>query len=847
MKQLLPLILLLWITASRLAAIPADPRPRTYTQPDGTTVTLVMRGDESFHYYATTDGIPVVRTDDGAFHFALMAEGRLKSSGRLARNIEMRTTADQAFIEANRDLTLGSISSVWNERLQSRNTLVTSRSPRRAPGVQRASYIGKKRGLCILVQFKDRPFSANGTQEEFNDMFNKAGYNRNGHIGSVHDYFLDQSYGQFDMEFDVVGPIQLKYNMSYYGSNDSYGNDSHVGSMVVEAIEGAQGEVDFTDYDWDGDGEVDQLYVLYSGYGENAGASSNTIWPHEYWLQYSDYGRRLYIDGIYFNQYSCGCELGGNSGTQLGGIGVVCHEYSHCLGLPDFYDTSSTGSNFGMNCWSVMDYGSYNSDGKVPASYTAYERWYSGWITPTELSEPTIVTDMKAITDAPEAYVIYNAANRNEYYLLENHQQRSWDKSAPGHGMLILHVDYSATAWMQNVVNNTASRQRMTIFPADNSFFGSTGYATAAELAGDPFPGTKRKTAFTDETQPAAKLYNRNSDGTYFMGKPIENITETNGLISFAFMGAQKAAAPVAKEATGVTADGFTAVWDAVGNATSYTLQMIEVSANDPSGSILLIEDFSKMDDVVGDGSFDINAQLDTYTSTPGWTGLKLYESTGKIKLGTASKVGWIATPLIDAPADGNVTVAFDQLQYGTVTEAPLHVELKDASDVTIATQDLTATEDFYVLSFTGVDKPFKAVITADKRVYLDNIGVYGGKFDTNDFSNTDDAWTSAKEISDLTATTYTFSGLSAGNYAYRVRAVNETGGSDWSNIIKVATNGSNTGIHGILADDFRTDAPIEVYSIDGRHLGQYSHAARLTAGTYLLRQGRTVRKVVIR
>lgn len=843
MKRILPLILLLWSTVSQLSAIPADPRPRTYTQPDGTTVTLVLRGDESFHYFTTTDGVPVVRTEDGAFHFARMSDGQLKASGRLARNVEMRTTADQAFIAAHSQLTLGSIGSVWTQRTQSRNERIASVSPRRAPGMKRASYTGKKRGLCILVQFKDVKFTAGGTQAEFNRMFNEKGYKNNGHIGSVHDYFYDQSYGQFDMEFDVLGPVQLKYNMSYYGGNNSYGNDSNVGAMVVEALQGVQGEVDFSEYDWDGNGEVDQLYVLYAGYGENASYDENTIWPHEYYLQYSDYGHRFYMDGIYFNQYSCGCELGGYTGSQLGGIGVICHEYSHCLGLPDFYDTSSTGTNFGMNCWSVMDYGSYNNDGRVPAPYTAYERWVSGWLEPVELTKPTFVDGMNAIIEAPEAYVIYNEANRNEYYLLENHQQRSWDKWAPGHGMLILHVDYSATAWMQNVVNNTASRQRMTIFPADNSF-GNTN----ADLAADPFPGTKRKTSFTDDTQPSAKLYNRNSDGSYLMGKPITEIAETGGLISFSFMGGLRAEVPVATEATGVTADGFTATWNATSNAQTYTLQMRAIPANDPSYALLMLEDFSKMDDVVGDGTFDITPQLDSYTQLPGWGGVKLYDSTGKIKLGTASKVGTLITPSIDAPAGGEVTVAFDQQQYGSVTSAPLHITLKDAAGTTLGTQNLTVTGGFYVVNFSGISSAFQVEITADKRVYLDNIAIYGGKFETGDFGGSDDVWASATEITGLTSTSYTFSNLTAGSCEYRVCAVCDSETSNWSNVIRVSlSDNNNTGIHGIMTDGICADRPVEVYSIDGRRLGLYQDTGHLPAGTYLLRQGRIVRKVIIR
>lgn len=486
-------------------AIPAIKAPITITQADGSTLEVRLIGDEHYHYYTTLDGTPLIMGANGMYREATMLE-------TIAMN-ERRA-----------------------KRLNARNRVRAQRNTQNRASI----YTGKHKGLVILVNFNDKSMLTTSTWGTFHDMFNKEGYNKNNHIGSVRDYFLAQSYDQLDIEFDVVGPYTLSKNMSYYGKNDADGYDSHPAEMVIEAVRMANPEVNYKDYDWDGNGEVDQVYVIFAGYSEAAGAPSNTIWPHEWDLESAKYGGdgtgALYLDGVWINTYACSNELLGITGNTINPIGTAVHEFSHCLGLPDMYDTE--GNNFGMGCWSVLDQGCYNgprSQGEVPASYTSYERMYAGWIKPTELKSAHSVRNMQTLADSQEAYIIYNDANRNEYYLLENHQKTGWDKYSYGHGMLIIHVDYDEDAWFYNVVNNTANHQRCTIIPADNQL--NTGYIYANDLAGDPYPGTSGNTSLTDVTRPAARLYNANSKGRKYMGKPIEYIREANGLISFNFMG----------------------------------------------------------------------------------------------------------------------------------------------------------------------------------------------------------------------------------------------------------------------------------------------------------------------
>ncbi len=485
-----------------LLAVPAQKVKTTLTLADGTRIAATLRGDETFHFYEAEDGKAYTMQE------GIPAEIGLKDAyAELQRGVQANNKRRMARRNAKRK-------SKW--------------------GASSNHISGKYRGLVILVNFTDA--SLTYSQTDFDAVFNQKGYSQHNFGGSVHDYFYSQSYGQLDLTFDVIGPVNLSQALSYYGENDRYGNDKRAAEMVCEALRAVDQEVDFGDYDWDGDGEVEQVFVVYAGYGEHADAPAYTIWPHEYELSsaayYGDGDGALTLDGVRLDTYACSCELGGKKGTELSGIGTACHEFSHCLYLPDMYDTS--GSSFGMGEWDVMDYGcynGYNNDGGTPTGYTSYERMYCGWLTPIELDSPCQISDMPALTDQPVAYILKNAGNSNEYYLLENRQQHSWDEYNVGHGMLILHVDFNANAWSNNEVNAIASRQRMTIIPADNKL-------TAATLSGDPWPGTSGNTELTDTSTPAAKLYNANSDGRKFMGSPITDIRESeSGLISFTFSG----------------------------------------------------------------------------------------------------------------------------------------------------------------------------------------------------------------------------------------------------------------------------------------------------------------------
>lgn len=803
MKKIILSIALAMLTLTA-SAVPARRTQRTLTLSDGTQVTATLSGDENYHYWKTADGRAFVMNEE---------------------NIPQEISLQQA-------------QSKLQAKVQARNALrIAKRTKRKAAwGAETNPISGERKGLVILVNYKDKKMQH--TQAEYNDYFNKAGYSDNNCTGSVRDYFLSQSYGKFSLDFDVMGPVTLSKNLSYYGDNDSDGNDKHAAEMVAEAVKLAVSGIDLKRYDWDGDGYVDQVYVVYAGYGEHADAPANTIWPHEFELseaaKYNDGPGALTINGVTIDTYACSSELRGSSGNKMDGIGTACHEFSHCLAIPDMYDTSADGENFGMNVWDLMDYGSYNGEdgyGETPAPFTSYERMYCGWLTPVELTQPCNVNDMPAITKEPVAYLIRNDNPKfpGEYYLLENHQQESWDAYAPAHGMLVLHVDFNSNAWKQNTVNNVASHQRMTIIPAD-------GKLSHYNTAGDTWPGTSKKTALTDSSNPAAKLYNLNSNGRKFMGHPIENIAEKNGLISFTFDGGKalpQLATPTALPATQMTVNGFTAQWQKVEGATSYEVQLTSTGSNEGGieESILLDENFKGFNNgKTQDGNQDVANKLDEYTQTTGWTGLKLFTTPrNEVKMGSSSVAGRLTTPAI-SPSNGVITVVIvarwfnekdNKLQIG-YSEGDGQAEL-------LGKATLEKVDAYFAVPIEEVSKDCQVVLYSSNRAYVSRVIVLDGTFSDDDLSTLfkapvktigkrAQAHKSKSQTVTTAATAYTFTNLTAdATYTYRVRALADGfATSNWSEPIQVSLA---TGIHEVTGADDASAQPAALYDLLGRRI----------------------------
>lgn len=862
-KRFLTLAAMFMLAASAFA-VPAKRVKRQVQQPDGSVLTVMLRGDENFHYTSTEDGQPLVQRADGAYCYATLdSNGKLTASAQVAHDVESRGAAELSFLnyytaESQKVRSLGMERAKQRNarrmaRLANRGVVDASGKPVRrvmagATGGEGIGVTGKRKGLVILVNFKDKKMQSKHTQAEWNDYFNKVGYNKYGNNGSVHDYFYAQSYGKLDLEFDVIGPVTVSKNMASYGANDAQGNDIDPAGMIKEACElaYAKEKMDMSQYDWDGDGAVDQVYVIYAGYGEAAGGEANTIWPHEWDIQGGGYS--LVLGGQRIRTYACSSELNGGSGTYISGIGTACHEFSHCMGIPDFYDTAGGGC-FGMDAWDLMDYGSYGGDGYEPTGYNTYEKWVSGWIEPTILTEPCYIKNMKPLSDAPEACVVFNEANKNEYYIFENRQLKGTDVALPNHGMLVIHVDYDQKVWFDNEVNNTSNHQRFTVVPADNKL-------TSETVTGDTYPGTTKSTELTDTSKPAATLFNANSDGRKFLGKPVTEITEKDGLISFTFMGGVNLDAPQPK-LMNMTETSFTGGWNAVDGAESYTVELREKSTQ-PSvdKAVKVSEDLSKWGEKLAvEGTIDISADLDSKMQNKGWTGDKVFECPGCAKIGTAKKQGNLTSPLITDNSSASVTVRLSASAYGK-DATDVTVSLLDNDGATIAEQTIKMDGTMATIVLDNADmKDYKVMVQPKKRGYIYFVGIYDGNYSAEDFQSMNVAPKTAMKVAaqrftGIKTTSYKFDKLTAGiTYQWRVCAVAGDAMSKWS-AWQTADLATWSGINGVTESAAQLAAGdlVKVYSSVGTALGTMTYGdfcrMSLPAGVYVVKSAKTTLKV---
>ncbi len=542
MKKIILLNVILFAVVYGMMAVTPEKIWRTVTMSDGTQTKVMLKGDEWAHYYVTEDNRAVDQLADGTFVYidsdSLMT--RMKVRIRTHNDIAGKIRRDK-YTKIKKS---HAVNSVQEE---------TDVSP------DYESFRGSKKTIVILAEFPDQSF-VSGANRFYNNMLNLEGFNTDGSPGSVHDYFTTMSDGLFNLTFDVYGPVKVSKNSTYYGGQRSSSSDlsglEHAGEFICEAIKKANSsyDIDWTKYDWNNDGEVEEVFVLYAGYGAATGGNRGTLWPHMYWLSaqreyYSDGDGALKFDGMIIDTYACSNELYGSSGTTKLGQGTFCHEFSHCLGLPDMYDTGSNG-NRGMGQWDLMDGGNYNYNsaeilGNCPAPWTPWERHFAGWLDYTELHENDSVKNMQPLLDEAKAYVIYNDQDHNEYYTLHNVGTSTWDKGLESSGLLVIHVDYNDTLFYLNIVNTTGDidigtetinndHQRMIPLGISRGRAPLTIYY-------DTYPikyGVNYVDSITDYSDPQMSLWNRNTDGSLLMHKPVYDIAydTSTGYVSFNYM-----------------------------------------------------------------------------------------------------------------------------------------------------------------------------------------------------------------------------------------------------------------------------------------------------------------------
>lgn len=489
-------------------SVPAYPKPVKFIQPDGTVVTYRIIGDEHNHWLESTDGYVLKRSDSGFLCYA----GK-DSSGTII-------ATDKYFGSA------GSV--VDKSKLLRRKDLIKTDGMRLSPaGPNKALQIngtfpltGKRKLLMLLVNFADtKPtFSA----DDFRELMNAENYNG---TGSFRDYYLETSYKQLDIKTTVVGWIQLPRSKSLYGTED-------MTALIRDALSLLDDSIDINQFDNDGDGELDGLSIIHQGMGQEVSGSTSDIWSHSSELLDVTY------NGIRVKKYTIQPEILIDDltyGLQMTTVGVLCHEFGHNLGSPDYYDTDyETGGYFsGTGIWDLMADGIWNEHklpGDTPSGLNMWQKIQFGWVEPQVLDKTTTITDMPAATDEPVGYIV-NTKRQGDYFVLENRQIQMFDKELPGHGLIIYHVDenrINATAEM-NTVNCDYQQGLYTVCAS-----ATTEPHDSPESYGDinsdgaPFPGSTGKTTWSDLTTPST----HSNDGKYSYFS-LSDIKDVDGKVSF--------------------------------------------------------------------------------------------------------------------------------------------------------------------------------------------------------------------------------------------------------------------------------------------------------------------------
>ncbi len=563
-KTVLILITLLCHLASH--ASKGWPYPITVSQPDGTQLTVRINGDADFNWVSTLDGVVLKQEGNGYFVANIDTNGMLSSSGTLAHDADKRSSAEQSLCK-KQDVKAFLTVNTRPERLAATRGFGGKGSTSFFP------HTGSPRAIVLLVQFANRPFKVQ-PRKAFNQYLNSMadkhqdfGNAENRNTGSVKRYFSDMSGGKFKPQFDLYGPITMPKNAAYYGEGSS--SMERYRELVSEACTMMDDSLDFSKYDADKDGNVDLVYIIYAGYGESVSSIDSTLWPKAFVC-----GTDIKKDGKYVRLAGISNELNGHpdvhysstSGLLINGVGLFCHEFSHCMGLPDFYPTVSPQwttangkqdfdayDNQGMEEWDVMDNGIYLYNGYSPTAYTAWEREKMGWLTIETLTREGKV-ELKSIDQGGKAYRIKNDKNTsgNEYYIVENIQAKGWNYKLPASGMMVSHVEYVPWAFSvfhggDNSVNNIKKHPRMTIVPADGYLPSSyrkvsdNSNLTAPymkkkqydeQLAGDLYPGKSNVNRLTD----AQNMVNYAPWTGGMLNKPIYNIALKNGIVTFDFL-----------------------------------------------------------------------------------------------------------------------------------------------------------------------------------------------------------------------------------------------------------------------------------------------------------------------
>lgn len=541
-KNLISVVLTIFVMAPVLKAGPVRNGNALYMQPDGSCIDVKVKGDEWTRIRTTEDGCTIMMNAEGWWCYGIYDEdGSIRCTEYI---VGKSVPAD--IVTASRRIPYGTLShqaEAVRAKLRARNASAL-KAIRQANSHLTRSTSSKieRRGIAIPVQFKDVKFTF--TADDIRNVLNQKDYNG---TGSAKDYYESQFGENWEFTFDVTDIVTLPNNLKYYGENDSYGYDRRPMTMALQACTAVDKQIDFSKYDMDNDGVVDNVYIFYAGYDESENTDqAELVWAHQYTMFPNDPilpKEALTDDGVYLDCYACSAELAGNrrfGAKKLTEMGTFCHEYAHTMGLPDFYDTDyDEGNAWGAGLWkmtSLMDGGNYNNDSKTPPNFNCIERKLLG------LSEPQMIKGGESYTIEPVhmngQYLQMNSNTPGEYYLFECRSNEGWDKYIGGSGMLVYHIDenqgeYSAeygryvSWWEKNTINADPNHQCADLIEADGRSDIITRDISNRDIRGIFFPQSN-VTSIIPETTRGYKFWTNGSPDISIIG-----ISYKNGVIQF--------------------------------------------------------------------------------------------------------------------------------------------------------------------------------------------------------------------------------------------------------------------------------------------------------------------------
>ena len=471
LKKKLFTIALSLFCAGQLMAAPALPGKMVAKQADGTMITIQKLGDEHYHMTVTEDGYPLkYNFTTNNYEYAELTEQGLVSSNIVAMPVAQRDARAKAYLQkldkevmmqiAEKQFSAAKVNALQSVAAKKSN----ANGPKRVK-ISDVPTTGKQKVLNILVEFSNCKFSMSDPKAYYDRFFHEKGFNENGSYGSVHDYYYEGSGHNYDPDIDCYGPIQVSGTYQSYAGNEGTENAY---KMIQEACKLLyQQGVDLSPYDTDGDGVVDNVYVIYAGYGQADSNKPNTIWPHSWNL--SNIGADIQLGNVKIDRYATSQEINGQSNKPVG-IGTFVHEFGHVLGLADHYNTMNAAASNTPGAWDVMCAGSYNGDQNCPATFTAFERYSLDWLKLTELNATTdTFVKVTPLEDKNAAFRVSIPNKNYEYFIIENRQPGNWFLTNNPGGVMETHIAYNRNQWQFNTLNNEKKKKRCHCITADQS------------------------------------------------------------------------------------------------------------------------------------------------------------------------------------------------------------------------------------------------------------------------------------------------------------------------------------------------------------------------------------------